>query len=91
MGQLKEGDYPPEIDGYELFLDCFNELSSTRNFGMAAGPIPFNYIHSFYCIMLEDTFSFEFFLKVIRMIDNDYLSRMERKTSGNKHIPNKRT
>lgn len=69
---MKPEDREPDIEGFEFFLDAFQELSTTRQIGLAVGPIPFTGLVDYFRIYeLPD--GFEDFAYVIRRMDQVYL------------------
>lgn len=71
-GFIKEHDSEPIISGFEFYFDALRELGSTRQFGMAPGPIPFTAIVEYFKIFDIDG-DFEEFAYIIRRLDNAYL------------------
>ena len=97
-GFIKPADEEPDISGFELFIDAFGELNTSRPVGFGLGPIPFTAAHSYFTIYELDM-DFEEFLYVIRRLDRAFLDLNEaennkgNKTNGssnaNKKNPNK--
>lgn len=70
-GFLKEDDLEPCVDGFEFYFDAFYELCTTRQMGMALGPIPFTAIIDYF--KLYDLSDFDEFSYVMRRMDRVYL------------------
>lgn len=70
-GHLKGLDLEPDIEGFQFYFDAFSELSTSRQIGMAAGPIPFTAIVEYFRIYeLSD---FDEFVYIVRRLDNVFL------------------
>jgi len=69
---------PPHVPGTEHFLRAFWELSSTRQFGQALGPIPWHRIVEYaHWIGLDDAMA-HVLVAVVRDLDEAYLSDLRR-------------
>jgi hypothetical protein len=73
--KIKEEDREPEISAFSYYIDCFWELSTTRNNGMGVGPIPFTAIAEFAKIYNEDI---EEFVYLMRRLDAVFLKHCEK-------------
>jgi len=70
-GMLKDDDLEPEIAGFQFYFDAFQELSTSRQVGMALGPIPFTAIAEYFRIY--ELADFDEFAYLIRRMDNVFL------------------
>lgn len=73
---------PDLLPGLDMYLAAFFDLTSSRQYGMSAGPIPWAVINE-YCKYMsihgqqkEDMFHY------IREMDNAYLKYLERKNGS---------
>ena len=89
-GFIKPEDQEPEITGLDFYYDAFRELSTTRQLGLDAGPIPFTAIVEY--SRLWDISDFEDFSYVIRRLDEIYLelNSQDKKSSSNKDVKGKK-
>ncbi|MHA1859165.1 MAG: phage tail assembly chaperone [Candidatus Thorarchaeota archaeon] len=72
------GIYPQDM----FFLSAFGELSTCRQIGMAAGPIPWRDIIEFARFSELDESLLDMFVRVIRTMDNVYLEWMRKKAEN---------
>ena len=85
MGFIKEEDREPGIEGFDFYFEAFEELSTTRQIGMAVGPIPFTAIVDYFNIyQLSD---FDEFSYVMRRMDKIYLENNNSELSKGKGAP----
>ena len=81
-GFVKPEDTEPDISGFSFYFDAFDELSTTRQIGMAIGPIPFTAIVEYFRIFeLSD---FEDFAYIIRRLDVTFLELSAAEDSAKK-------
>ena len=73
-------DKPELLDGEGFYLEAFGELSTTRQFGMGPGPIPWNWIVHYAERHDMDEVGIQQFTAIIREMDRTYLDWQDRKS-----------
>ncbi|RKW55983.1 MAG: hypothetical protein D8B57_02400 [Prevotella sp.] len=70
--------------GLELYLEAFMDLTTTRQLGMAAGPIPWNYIREWGVYNELNAEQMDSLFYHIRHMDEAYLEHMAKDAKRNK-------
>lgn len=77
---LKEEDKEPCVDGFEFYIEAYNELSTCRNSGLGLTPIPFTAIVEYAKIYNIDDDDFHY---IIRRMDNCLIDIDSKKGKNN--------
>lgn len=83
---------PVLLEGLQIYLDAFRELSTCRSFvGMngRAAPIPWTAIHAYAVHLDYDYEDIEYFVTLIRALDDTYLEHMLKKADDGINKPGK--
>lgn len=80
-GKIKDGEKMPYLGHDSFYLQCFYELSTTRNIGMGVGPIPINFIYDY-----VERFKLDHdFIDIILRVDSFYLELVNDATKTDKN------
>jgi len=71
-GFIKPEDQEPSIEGFEFYIDAYQELSTCRPAGMDLQPIPFTAIVDY--SRIYNVGDFEEFNYIMRELDNTFLT-----------------